>query len=178
MKKILKNLWLWYVKQTLISRIHGSEHIVDFRLPIFIEAPEKVSVAGALYIGPEAFWGAKGGLKIGKNVIFGPRVSIWTYNHDYSSGESIPYGGPDVLKEVIIEDNVWIGFGAIILPGTVIKEGAIIGAGAVVSGTVEPCAIYAGNPARQVKHRNQAMYQELKSQNKLYLYKKFDLAQH
>lgn len=53
--------------------------------------------------------------------------------------------------EVIIDDNVWIGEKASILPGVHIGEGAIIGAGAVVTKDVPPFSVVVGNPARIVK---------------------------
>lgn len=54
------------------------------------------------------------------------------------------------VEEVVIGDNVFLGYGAIVLPGVKIGEGAIIGAGAVVTKDVLPYAIVAGNPARQI----------------------------
>ena len=52
---------------------------------------------------------------------------------------------------VTIEDDVWIGAGAIILPGTTIHKGAVIGAGAVVTKDVPPFSVVVGNPARIVR---------------------------
>ena len=54
-------------------------------------------------------------------------------------------------KEVIIEENVWIGEKSIILKGTKIGKNSIIGAGSVVSGEVPDNVIFAGNPAREIK---------------------------
>jgi acetyltransferase-like isoleucine patch superfamily enzyme len=53
-------------------------------------------------------------------------------------------------KPVIIEDNVWVGFGAAILKGIRIGRGAIVGAGSVVTRDVPACTFVAGNPARVV----------------------------
>lgn len=55
-------------------------------------------------------------------------------------------------RPVTIGSNVWIGFGACILPGVSIGEGAIVGARSVVTGDIPPYTIAAGNPARVVKH--------------------------
>ncbi len=55
-------------------------------------------------------------------------------------------------KEVVIEDNVWIGTGVIILPGVNIGEGSIIGAGSVVSRNVPAKSIVAGIPARIIRN--------------------------
>ena len=54
-------------------------------------------------------------------------------------------------KEVIIEENVWIGEKSIVLKGTKIGKNSIIGAGSVVSGEVPDNVIFAGNPAREIK---------------------------
>ena len=54
-------------------------------------------------------------------------------------------------KEVIIEENVWIGEKSIILKGTTIGKNTIIGAGSVVSGEVPDNVVFAGNPAREIK---------------------------
>lgn len=53
--------------------------------------------------------------------------------------------------DVVIENDVWVGYGAIILSGSRVCNGAIVGAGAVVRGTVHPYTVVVGNPAR-VKH--------------------------
>ena len=58
-------------------------------------------------------------------------------------------------KEVIIEENVWIGEKSIILKGTKIGKNSIVGAGSVVSGEVPENVVYAGNPAREIKKLDQ-----------------------
>lgn len=57
------------------------------------------------------------------------------------------------IKPTIIDNDVWIGIRAIIMPGVHIKEGCIIGAGAVVTKDTEPYSIYAGVPARLIRKR-------------------------
>lgn len=57
----------------------------------------------------------------------------------------------DQVKPVRLGDDVWVGTGAIILPGVTVGDGAVIGAGSVVTRDVPPNAIVAGNPARVVK---------------------------
>ena len=55
------------------------------------------------------------------------------------------------VSPVIIADKVWIGMGAMILPGRIIGEGAVVGAGSVVTRNVEPWTVVAGNPARVIR---------------------------
>jgi acetyltransferase-like isoleucine patch superfamily enzyme len=57
----------------------------------------------------------------------------------------------DLSREVIIENNVWIGSGCTILPGTKIGEGSVIAANSVVRGTVPKNCIFGGNPGKLIK---------------------------
>lgn len=88
-------------------------------------------------------------LKIGNNVNVSHRVLIHTLTHDPQDPAFACIESP-----VVIEDYVWIGAAAIILPGVTIGEGAVVGAGAVVTKDLPPYTIAAGNPARIIGHRN------------------------
>ena len=74
-------------------------------------------------------------------------MNLITINHDVDpDNRSATYG-----RRIVIEDKVWIGINATVLPGVKIGYGAIIGAGSVVTKDVEPMSIVAGNPARFIK---------------------------
>jgi len=62
-------------------------------------------------------------------------------------------GHPATRGSIVIGNDVWIGFGAVILSGVTIGDGAVLGAGAVVSRDVDPYSVVAGNPAREMKKR-------------------------
>lgn len=91
---------------------------------------------------------------IGKNVMMAREVLINPNNHVYSD-TTIPMcqQGFAPVKPVIIEDDVWIGSRAIILPGVHIHKGSIIAAGAVVNRDVPEYAIVGGVPAKVIKYR-------------------------
>jgi len=92
--------------------------------------------------------------KIGKNVMMGPEVFIISKNHNFSDIEKpMCVQGSPQPDPVIINDDVWIGARAIILPGRKISKGVIIGAGAIVTKDVPPYAITCGNPAKIIKYR-------------------------
>jgi maltose O-acetyltransferase len=94
-------------------------------------------------------------LKVGKDVMMGPDVIIIGENHEFSDlTKPMRLQGYKTFCPVRIEDDVWIGARAIILPGITIGRGAIIGAGAVVTRDVPSYAICAGNPARILRYRN------------------------
>lgn len=126
-----------------------------------------------IYIGPYAYIWATGGLKIGNNVIIGPRVTIHTSNHNYENRKLLPYDGKTILKRVIIEDNVWIGDHVLITLGVIIGEGSIIAMGSVVTKDVPKCSLVGGNPAKIIKKLNIEEYESLKKQKKFYLKYKF-----
>lgn len=63
---------------------------------------------------------------------------------------------PEDTKEVLIEDDVWIGAGSTILPGVTIGRGSIVGASSVVTRDIPPYTIVAGNPARPIRELTEA----------------------
>jgi maltose O-acetyltransferase len=91
---------------------------------------------------------------IGDYVMMGPEVVIISQNHLFNRTDTPMalqgFGDP---KRIIIGNDVWIGWGVMILPGVKIGDGAIVGAGAVVTKDVPPYSIVAGNPAKVVKMR-------------------------
>jgi acetyltransferase-like isoleucine patch superfamily enzyme len=95
----------------------------------------------------------RGGLRIGDNTLIGGGVRICGVNHGFATRDlPIRDQKPEELP-VEIGVDVWIGMGAIILPGTTIGDGSIIGAGSVVTGDVEPFTIGYGVPFRAVRKR-------------------------
>lgn len=136
--------------------------------PEAIMSVENIQLGKNIYIGPQAYIMASGGLEIKDNVIIGPKVMIWTENHNYKSEEFIPYGPKNISKRVTINQNVWIGLGVMICPGSEIGEGAIVSMGSVVHGSVPSCSIVAGNPAVVIGKRNEEIYYKLKQAKKFY----------
>ncbi len=113
-----------------------------------------------------------GQVTIGSRFHCGEGCYIITDNHDYDQGRELPYDHERYIsKEIVIEDNVWLGINVIILPGSYIEEGAIIQAGSVVAERVPKCAIVGGHPAKVFKYRNMAHYEELNNK-KAYLINK------
>ena len=119
---------------------------------------KNISLGNDVYIAPGAFFlSSDSEIFIGNKVLFGPNVTIITGDHPidlrgkyiYDIHEKQP--GEDL--PVVIEDDVWIGTGAVILKGVTIKRGAIVAAGAIVTKDVPPYAIVGGIPAKVLKYR-------------------------
>ena len=107
-----------------------------------------------LTVGQDSFIGEYNNIRcagcavtIGRNCLIAQFVSIVGSNHGLALGRPMinqPWeGGP-----VIIDDDVWVGAGATILPGVSIGSGAVVAAGAVVTKDVAPYAVVGGIPAR------------------------------
>jgi len=90
----------------------------------------------------------RGGIEIGDNVSISAGVQILTADHDLASAD---FAGRE--RGVTIGDYVFIGTGALILPGVKLGRGAAVGAGGVVTDDVEPFVIVAGVPARPIGRR-------------------------
>jgi maltose O-acetyltransferase len=86
---------------------------------------------------------------IGNHVMIGPNVQIYTAAHPLRA--EIRNQGYEIAKPVTVEDNVWIGGGAILLPGVTIGHDVVIGAGSVVTRSVPSYKVVAGNPARTIR---------------------------
>ena len=142
----------------------------------------KYDIGPGFHAGRQVFLYAKNGIKTGKNfymgrfseiacdaeigdnVIFANFVSlIGKYDHHYQT-VGVPtrlasqirdkeYSWKGLTSKVVIEDDVWVGYGVKILSGVRIGRGSIIAAGSVVTSDVEPLSIYGGVPARRISSR-------------------------
>ena len=117
-----------------------------------------IVIGDDVFIGEGAHFSATNSLiTIGDKVMFGPKVTMMTGDHNssvigkYMKDVTEKQAGDD--QEIIIKRDVWIGTGAIILKGVTIEEGSIIAAGALVKDHVPPHTIVAGVPARIIKKR-------------------------
>lgn len=95
-------------------------------------------------------------IEIGNNVLLASRVFITDHFHGLTNTRDelkIPPSQRFLSTKgsIVIEDDVWIGEGAVVMPGVRIGKGAIIGANAVVTNDIQPYTIVAGVPARVVK---------------------------
>ena len=114
----------------------------------WMETGEQVSFGPGCHI-----YEPRAGLTIGNHCMISGGVLICGVNHGRAS-VSIPMRHqPFDAQPIIIGNDVWIGMGAIILPGVTINDGAIIAAGSVVAADVPSRVVVAGVPARFMAHR-------------------------
>jgi len=125
-------------------------------------AKQSIQIGNNFYIG--RYSQIECDAKIGDNVIFGNYVAlVGKYDH-YFQQIGVPtrlasqirdkdYYWKGLNSKVLIEDDVWVGYGSIIMSGIKIGKGAIVAAGSVVTKNVKPYAIVGGNPAKLIKYR-------------------------
>jgi acetyltransferase-like isoleucine patch superfamily enzyme len=136
------------------SRVHGNAVILNSKLGNFTYATSckifNASVGNFCSIAAESMIGG-----LAPHPIDRISTSPAFYSTDGQLGKSFTEtcAFNDRLENIIISDNVWIGFRAIILPGITIGEGAIVAAGALVTKNVAPYSIVAGVPARHIRYR-------------------------
>lgn len=136
----------------MLGEIIGQEVDASITLlpPFYVDYGKHIKIGKGCFIQQCCTFFGRGGITLGNDVLVGPKVNIITINHDPDpENRSATYGRP-----VVIEDKVWIGINATILPGVKIGYGAIIGANSVVTKDVPPMTVVAGNPARIIKTLN------------------------
>lgn len=114
---------------------------------------DKLVIRSGTYVNRFTMFDAHEKIEIGRNCMIGPNCYLTDANHGVAAGLSVKKQ-PMEPKPVIIEDEVWMGAGVIVLRGVRIGHGAVIGAGAVVTKDIPANAIVAGVPAREIRRRD------------------------
>lgn len=146
-----------HMKIAKTIRVFFAKHIVS-EMGSNVNIERKASFTPGLKIGANSGVGISceiyGPVSIGNDVMMGPEVIIYTSGHKHENTD-IPMreqGSAEVCP-VVIEDDVWLGRRAIIMPGIVIGKGSIIGAGAVVTKDIPEYSVAGGVPAKILKSR-------------------------
>lgn len=118
-------------------------------LPCYISYGVNISLGKQVFINANATLQDNAPIYIGQQTMIGPNAQLYTASHPLDATQRC--NGFEVAKAIYIGQRVWIGGGAIILPGVRIGDEAVIGAGAVVTKDVSEKHVVAGNPAKVIK---------------------------
>jgi acetyltransferase-like isoleucine patch superfamily enzyme len=111
----------------------------------------RLRIGAGSYIGHDVMiTGGLSEIKIGDCVDIGPRTLIVSGTHEIDM-IGVHSAGLGLSKDILIEDGVWIGAHATIMPGVTIGKKAVVGAGSVVNRDIPPYVIAVGNPCRAIK---------------------------
>lgn len=88
-------------------------------------------------------------IRIGDDVMIAPSVTLTTTGHPVHPARRADFGR--FSEPIVIEDKVWIGSNAVVLPGVRIGYGSVVGAGSVVSRSIPPMSVALGTPCRVVR---------------------------
>lgn len=128
--------------------MHGSVlHVYNFR-----NIPHSgIRIGDHCLIGEYNVLRGQGGILIGNRVYTSPMVQIVAVNHVFEDPHRPFVEQGITARGIRIEDDVWIGSGAILTDGITIGKGSVVAAGSVVVCDVEPYSVVAGNPARFIR---------------------------
>jgi acetyltransferase-like isoleucine patch superfamily enzyme len=158
----IKRTWQWVYRFYGVRKNVSLGNRVHIGIGSILDSYNGLTVGSDTYIGKFCTVECDG--QIGSGVMLGNCVGlIGRYDHDFRTiGKSIrnspwigdpDYAGPGKGLKIVVGDDVWIGYGSIVLSGVTIGRGAIVAAGSVVTKDVEPYAIVAGNPAHKRAER-------------------------
>lgn len=169
----LQRLWAWTRLRAVIPDLSTDTVVLG---PVEIHGSRRIKTGRGLYLYRDLYFETVGhaeidignrvvmsrgvhlvafaGIRIGAGTMIGEYASIRDANHQYRDTRDLR-DAPHDARPVSIGSNVWIGRGAIVLPGVHIGDRAVIGANAVVTRDVAPGIVVAGVPARPLSRATQ-----------------------
>lgn len=149
----LLDLCPWFLRNAawrLLLKECGAGVYFDHR--VYVKFPRLVSIGNDVSInrGTEFYGGLHGRsrIHIGSNVRIAPNVRFHAAGHDPDHPDFEESGG-----DIVVEDDCWIGAGALVLQGVTIGRGTVVAAGSVVNRDIPPYSIAGGVPARVLRTR-------------------------
>jgi acetyltransferase-like isoleucine patch superfamily enzyme len=116
-------------------------------------AEPKLSIGDSVYVGRNTFLGCYKPISIGDHTMIGAYSYIISGDHRFDRRDVPMHDQGYVGRAVVIGSDAWLGTHVTVLPGVTIGEGAIVGAGSVVTKNIPEFEIWAGVPAKHIRHR-------------------------
>lgn len=145
----MSNYARYFVLKLFAGRIDSS-YIAD---GVLIWFPWKVRIGRRTSLNQGVIIDGFGGVTIGDGVRIAAYAVINTADHEFADPDCMICDQGFVVAPVVIEDDVWIGTGAVIGKGVRVGRGSVIGAGAVVTRDIPPDSVAVGLPARVIRNR-------------------------
>jgi maltose O-acetyltransferase len=117
--------------------------------PFYCDYGKQIELGTGVYINMNCIFLDPTFIKIGSQTFIGPNVQLYTAYHPIDAETRV--SGPELASPISIGKRVWIGGGAIVLPGVNIGDNTTIGAGSVVTHDIPDRVVAAGNPCRIIR---------------------------
>ena len=158
-----RGLWFFVNASVMQNRMNPFSRVRVFFLKIFgakvgvglvikpnvnIKYPWKLEIGNNVWIGEQVWIDNLGEVKIGNNVCLSQGAMLLCGNHNYKKVEF-----DLVVREINLEEGVWIGAHSVVCPGVSCKSHSILAVNSVAVQTLEPYTIYQGNPAKELRKR-------------------------
>lgn len=139
--------------QLIIGENCTIQNDVDFRFWTPFKKDAGIKIGNNVFIGHACEFVANSKIEIGNDCLIASKTTFNTTGHEYSKSIKIK-DQPITTKEIIIEEDVWVGTSCVILQGVTIGKGSVVAAGSVVNKSIPAYEVWAGVPARFIKHRS------------------------
>lgn len=147
----------------LFNRVAGDIYIQP---TLRVDYGRNITIGNHFYANFDCLMIDVAAITIGDNVMFGPRVCLYTAGHPIDSivrNSGLEFGTP-----ITIGNNVWVGGSAVVNPGVTIGDNTVIGSGSVVTKDIPANTIAAGNPCRVIRKITQEDKKNWEDQQTLY----------
>ncbi|MEW2450786.1 sugar O-acetyltransferase [Streptomyces parvulus] len=135
----------------LLAELFGSlGEEAHVRPPLWVDYGSNITIGARTFVNYNLTALDVAAITIGEDCQIGPNVQLLTPTHPLEPGPR--RDKLEAARPITIGDNVWLGGGAIVLPGVSIGDNSVIGAGAVVTKDVPANVVAVGNPARPVRN--------------------------
>jgi maltose O-acetyltransferase len=154
-----RRLWLSYnaldpaaatarrdVLEQLLGAVDASSVIEP---PFFCDYGTQIALGEGVFINFNCVFLDCCAITIGAQTQLGPAVQLYTASHPLDAAARV--SGPELARPITIGSRVWIGGGAIVLPGVTIGDDTVVGAGSVVTRSLPRGVVAAGNPCRVIR---------------------------
>ena len=132
---------------TMLGKVGNN---VEIKIPFMCDYGYNIEIGDNVFINYNCTMLDCNKIKIGNNVLIAPNVQFYAATHPVEY--EIRLQELEMAYPIIVEDNVWIGGGAIICPGVKIGRNTVIGAGSVVVKDIPANCVAVGNPCKVIKH--------------------------
>ena len=161
--RILVNLWLMLRTRSLIHPLARIDWNVSIGRRCFIglcvidtlggNGRIEIGDGSIIYSGSELLCHHDSRIIIGRDVLFTRHAAAVTGSHVIEDREASIISQGIATADIVVEDDCWIGYRALLLPGVHVGKGTVVGAGSVVTKDLPPMVIAAGVPAEIVRER-------------------------